>query len=86
MVIKPKRKLDREWVKTPPALAPINIVVADSRSNLAYWQPTMRSAFCGLLANSTGIELRAFNVNETLSGGLLGTSFPKRYRAKSQIF
>jgi hypothetical protein len=68
MVIKPKRKLDEEWIQTPPALAPFNIVVADSRSNLTYWQPTMRSAFCGLLANSTGIELRAFDVSENLSG------------------
>jgi hypothetical protein len=52
--------LDKEWVKKLPALAPVNIIVAEFASNLAYWQPTMRSAFRGLLANSTGAELRIF--------------------------
>lgn len=40
-----KQALDKEWVKKLPALAPVNIIVAEFASNLAYWQPTMRSAF-----------------------------------------
>ncbi|KGK41394.1 hypothetical protein LH51_09845 [Nitrincola sp. A-D6] len=30
---------------------------ADIGSNPSYWQPTMQSAFCDLLASSTGTEL-----------------------------
>jgi hypothetical protein len=86
MVMEPKRALNKEWVKTLLTLAPVNIAVAEFGSNPTYWQPTMRSVFCGLLTNSTGAELRTFEAHETLSGGLLGTNFPKRYRTRNQNF
>jgi hypothetical protein len=86
MVMEPKQTLNRERVKKLPALTPVNIIAAEFGSELSYWQPTMRSTFCDLLTNSTGTELRTFDANETLSGGLPGTNFPKRYQTRSQTF
>ncbi len=86
MVIEPKRALNKERVKTKPALAPVNIIVAEFGSNLAYWQPTLRSMFCGLLTNSTGTEPRTFEARKTLSGGLLGTNFRSITEREAKIF
>jgi len=35
MVMEPKQAIDKERVKTPPALAPVNIIAAEFGSNLS---------------------------------------------------
>src|SRR5690606_41797413 len=72
--------------RSQPALAPVNIIVAEFGSNPSYWQPTMRSTFCGLLTNSTGTKLRTLKHAKHLLVVYLAQTFRSITEREAKIF